>query len=211
LSPSTRQTTSATLSAFDNDNYSDNISGINVFFYDNSTGNVIDNVWIAKTGGTATRTWSGLTRGNTCTFYAVGIDNYGGRSYSSDTCSFLVNSLPVDENQETENQTNPTYLTTFTPVLSWDYYDADTDTQENFQIQVGTAENGSDMWDNNQQNSDNFVSYAGTTLSEGVTYYWRVRVYDNYEWSSWLYGGTFRIGTWSLIETWTGTVGVPLP
>jgi hypothetical protein len=30
-------------------------------------------------------------------------------------------------------------------------------------------------------------------LSSGVTYRWRVRVFDNYEWSSWLYGGTFKL------------------
>jgi uncharacterized membrane protein len=30
-------------------------------------------------------------------------------------------------------------------------------------------------------------------LSSGVTYRWRVRVFDNYELSSWLYGGTFKL------------------
>jgi parallel beta-helix repeat protein len=94
LSPSTRQTTtSPTISAYDNDNYPTSISGITVYFYDNSCGGLIGSSVLPKTGGTASAIWGGLTRGNTCTFFAVGQDNYGAWSSNSNTQTFGINSL----------------------------------------------------------------------------------------------------------------------
>jgi parallel beta-helix repeat protein len=190
LQPSTRQiTTNVVMSCAvtDNDN-----NRINVFFYDNSTKSIIDNIWISS-GATATRTWSGLARGSTCTFFARGQDNNGAWGDNSDTCTFRVNALPAASNQLADNQTNPLHLTDFTPTLSWSYSDADSDPQIQRQIQVGTSENGNDMWDSTVSTSSTSAVYAGPALSKSVTYYWRVRVYDNYEWSSWLYGGTFGL------------------
>ncbi len=110
-----------------------------------------------------------------------------------DNSILVTNTKPLAENQETDNEVDPTDVDSDTPVLSWDYQDNDTDAQENFQIQVGTVADGNDMWDNNQQNPDNFITYSGAALTEGVTYHWRVRVYDNFVWSDWLTGGTFEI------------------
>lgn len=108
-----------------------------------------------------------------------------------DNSIIISNTKPIAENQETDNEVNPAHVISDNPVLSWDYSDNDSDTQENFQIQVGTAPDGSDMWDNNQQNSDNFITYAGSALTCATTYHWRVRAWDNEEWSGWLTGGTF--------------------
>ena len=95
LQPTTRQTsTSVTISCVDTDNNGDMI---NVFFYDNSTKNLIDNVWISS-GGTATRTWSGLSRGTTYSFFARGTDdpeNEDAWGENSDVQSFLINSPPT--------------------------------------------------------------------------------------------------------------------
>ena len=58
-----------------------------------------------------------------------------------------TNNPPVVENQKTEGQANPTQLTTLTPTLSWDYYDADNDVMEQYQIQVGTKKSDNSLWD----------------------------------------------------------------
>jgi hypothetical protein len=190
LLPSTRRTsTSVTISCVGTDNDGDNIR---VFFYDNSTKNQIDNVLIVS-GGTASVSWNGLSRGNTYTFFARGQDNNGAWGENSDTQSFKVNSLPIAENQKAEGRVNPDNLTTSTPLLSWNYFDSDGDGQTQRQIQVGTVENGNSMWDSTVSTSAKSATYAGSALSSGVTYRWRVRVFDNYEWSSWLYGGTFKL------------------
>ena len=176
-------TTSVTISCVGIDNDGDDM---NVHFYDNSDNSPIDNIWI-ENGQTAQVTWSTLVRGNTYTFFAGAQDNNDQWGENSDTQTFTVNTIPIAENQKAEG------LTTFTPTLSWDYFDAEGDTQENFHVQVGTSENDNDLCDSNQQNSDSHTTYAGSVLDEDVTYHWRVRVYDGYEWSGWLYGGTFTI------------------
>jgi PGF-pre-PGF domain-containing protein len=192
LLPSTRQTaTNVIISCIDTDNQGNRI---NVFFYDNSTKNLIDNVWI-DSGAIAQVIWSSLKRGNTYTFFARGQDNNGAWGNNSEIQSFKINQLPVASNQKTEGQTNPTHLTTFAPTFSWTYSDDDSDTQTQCQVQVGTSENDNSMWDNTISTSSQSAVYVGSALSGEVTYYWRVRVYDGYEWSSWLYGGTFSLAS----------------
>lgn len=205
LQPSARQTTTnvaISCVATDNDN-----NTINVFFYDNSTKNNIDNICISS-GATAQVTWSGLTRGNNYTFFARGQDNNGAWGDNSNTQSFKVNSLPTATNPMAQGQVNPVSLTTFTPTLGWTYSDNDNDVQAQYHIQVGTSVGDNSMWDNTASSSATSVTYAGAALTGGITYYWRVQVYDGYEWSSWA-AGTFRIGSWNLIESWTETVSAP--
>jgi parallel beta-helix repeat protein len=120
-------------------------------------------------------------------------DNAGNTGAWCTFKSFKVNALPVASNQLTDSQINPAHLTDFAPTLSWSYFDADGDTQVQRQVQVGTSENENSMWDSTVSTSSTAVIYAGFALSKNVTYYWRVRVYDNYQWSSWLYGGTFGL------------------
>jgi hypothetical protein len=173
---------------------------MNVFFYDNKTKALIDNVW-ADNGATATRTWYGLVRGQTYGFFVRARDSAGLWGDNA-TQSFKVNKLPIADNLKTENRVNPDNLTTFTPRLGWKYSDNDTDNQKKYRVQVGTYENGNDMWDfENDLSKDNFVTYnyngTGTPLSAGTIYYWRVMVCDNYnEWSAdWKWGATFVINT----------------
>ena len=207
LLPSIRQTTTnvsiSCVVTDNNDNYR-----INVFFYDNATKNLIDNIW-TDNNTTATVTWTGLARGQTCTFFAraqVGNENW---SENSDTQSFKVNSLPVTENHKTEGQANPTGLTTFSPTLSWSYADNDNDNQVQRQIQVGTAENDNSMWDSTVSTSSTSATCAGSALSRGVTYRWRVRVYDNYEWSPWV-SGTFMLSQSPTVTVGSSTIELTL-
>ena len=118
---------------------------------------------------------------------------YDGDLYSEnrENSIFVQNTKAVAENQKIDNKVNPVIINP-TPELRWDYYDSDGDLQDNYHIQVGTSENDNSMWDNNKQSSNKYITYAGTGLSGGSYYYWRIRVYDGYEWSNWLYGGYFR-------------------
>jgi hypothetical protein len=148
----------------------------------------------------ASITYSGLPlqRGeNYCVSVRV-FDGYEWSDWASGT--FRINRLPRAENQRAEGEVNPTRLTTLTPTLGWSYCDPDGDAQTKVRIQVGTSENGSSMWDATAISSSPSIVYGGAPLQRGVTYYWRVQVFDGYEWSDWLWGGTFRINRQPLAE-----------
>ena len=156
-----------------------------VYFYDNSTDALINTDTGVASGTSASVSWNGRTRGNTYEFYTKSNDGEDDSSNSA-VASFTVNALPTATSIETGNATNPLRTIDFSPYFDWTYADGDTDTQTNYQIQVGTTENSSDLWDSGSvSSSDNFVIYGGTALSRGVRYYVRVRVHDGYEWSIW--------------------------
>jgi PGF-pre-PGF domain-containing protein len=187
LSPSTRQTTaSVSISAFVTDNNGDNI---NVFFNDNFDNSLIDNVWIAS-GGTASRTWGGLSRGLTYTFFAKGQDNTGLWGENSDTQSFLVNSLPAGPTNWTDLGIN---LTDHTPAITWTKgTDADGDTVTTY-VYVGTT---STPTTEETHNTGTGCDLGNTvTLSDGVTYYYRLRSYDGYEYSDFMISDQLRTCT----------------
>jgi hypothetical protein len=118
----------------------------------------------------------------------------------SATAQFTTNALPTQPTiPYCQGATNPTKVTSATPTFSAIFNDPDTsDTGVNYQLQVNTAYDftGTSMWDStktaisaitNGARSGN-VTYAGSTLNEGETYYWRVKFWDNYDaespWSS---------------------------
>ncbi|MFA5623041.1 MAG: DUF2341 domain-containing protein [Candidatus Dojkabacteria bacterium] len=91
----------------------------------------------------------------------------------------------------TEGTTNPSGVGDITPEFSAIFNDPDSgDTAIYYEIEVNTtsAFNGTVMWDSNKTamsavNQGARIadkSYAGTTLStNGTTYYWRIRLWDN--------------------------------
>lgn len=97
--------------------------------------------------------------------------------------SFVSNTIPnAPASSICEGETNPTDITDLTPEFSWTFSDPDVgDTQGAYQIQVGTTEGGSDMWDSGQvtSSSSTDMSYAGSDLDYSTTYYWRIRTWDN--------------------------------
>ncbi|WP_394697838.1 choice-of-anchor L domain-containing protein [uncultured Methanomethylovorans sp.] len=97
--------------------------------------------------------------------------------------SFVSNTIPnAPVSPMCEAETNPTDLTDLTPEFSWTFSDPDVgDTQGAYQIQVGTTEGGSDMWDSGQvtSSSSTDISYAGSDLDYNTVYYWRVKTWDN--------------------------------
>lgn len=91
----------------------------------------------------------------------------------------------------TEGQTNPSSITDSTPEFSAVFSDTDSsDTGNYYQINVNTNSSftGTSMWDstktalspvvtNGSRSQD--ISYAGSTLSVGTIYYWRIKFWDN--------------------------------
>lgn len=107
---------------------------------------------------------------------------------------------------ETEGETNPVNIKDGTPEFTAIFADTDTaDTGDYYQIEVNTASDftGTSMWDstktafgtpivNGARSSE--VSYAGSTLSAGITYYWRIKFWDNGDLeTSWPSAGTFSL------------------
>lgn len=108
-----------------------------------------------------------------------------------------------------ENATNPTGVTDTTPELSAVYNDPNTsDTALYYEIEVNTASDfsGTSMWDTgktsmsalNQGSRSTDVSYAGTTLAELTTYYWRIRFWDNSDAEgAWSAAGNFSMANFN--------------
>jgi immune inhibitor A len=83
---------------------------------------------------------------------------------------------------------DPTHLIDHTPIISWPYYDPGGNPQQEYQVQVGTDNDWSaaEKWDYGPISSaDTSVTYAGSTLDDGATYYVRVRAFNGIQWSSW--------------------------
>jgi len=115
------------------------------------------------------------------------------------TFATQANSSPTaPTNLRVNGQTNPTSLTDFTPDFSWTFNDTDNgDMQTARQVLVAdsmanlNADNGN-VWNSGKQSGSGVLTYAGTTLAAGTTYYWKVRTWDFWDWQSpWSAAGTF--------------------
>jgi hypothetical protein len=84
------------------------------------------------------------------------------------------------------------------PLFSWNYYDpTDTKAQTQFEIAVGTDDDWTyaEMWNPAPfTSSDTFTTYNGSPLTDGDTYYLRLRVHNGYNWSQW-YNTLFRLNS----------------
>jgi alpha-L-rhamnosidase len=102
-----------------------------------------------------------------------------------------------------EQQVNPLGVGNATPHLSWQLQSTGSgpayrgETQSAYEITVGSAPGGSDMWDSGKvtsaQTAD--VLYSGQPLTSGTRYFWQVRVYDGHNnVSSWSVPGQWSMG-----------------
>ncbi len=95
------------------------------------------------------------------------------------------------ENLETEGVENPSSVKVPKPTLSSKYVVPNDTSASRIQIQVGTSENGAEMWDYTEQNisvtpDDRYeIVYGGDSLEAEQTYHWRTRYYANDTWGSW--------------------------
>lgn len=121
----------------------------------------------------------------------------------SATANFKMNTAPTAPTSLlSEGVATPNNVTDLTPEFSAIFNDADTascHTGASYQIQVNTASNfgGTSMWDSGKTSMSSVangarmtdVSYAGNALTtNGNTYYWRIKFWDNVDgespWSS---------------------------
>jgi len=111
--------------------------------------------------------------------------NIDGPYCSEQTFTMMV--LPnTPISPQCEGETNPTEVSNETPEFGWTFSDTDSeDTQSAYQILVASnsaslAAGYGDMWDSDKVTSSaSSASYAGSTLSWGETYYWKVKTWDN--------------------------------
>ncbi|MEE9443174.1 MAG: C10 family peptidase [candidate division Zixibacteria bacterium] len=84
---------------------------------------------------------------------------------------------------------DPDHMTDHVPEFSWSYFDGDSAPQSHYQIQVTSDLNWYfvDMWDTGPvAGSETSVTYFGSELFDGITYYVRVRVSNGLYWSDWI-------------------------
>ena len=84
------------------------------------------------------------------------------------------------------------------------------ETQTSYQAQVSSDSTFSsvDMWDSGEiTSSDTSVTYAGSTLEDGTTYYLRVRVASGDFWSDWS-ALSFRMNTVPTIRNIYDLIGL---
>jgi hypothetical protein len=119
-------------------------------------------------------------------------DFFGATSPWSAAATFTIassvgNQPPAPNNLLTNGQTAPRYVTTPAPVLSWALNDPDpNDVPSAYRVIVGSVASQVNagigiLWDSFVITSTAAAAtYAGSALKPGVTYYWRVTAWDNY-------------------------------
>lgn len=149
----------------------------------------------AYTSGTqATHTLqTPLSAGATYYWRSYAIDPAGTNTWSSTQTTpfaFTTSAAPSSPTLPwTEGSTNPTGVTDTTPEFSAIHNDSDGDPAVYYEIEVNTNNTftGTVMWDSNQTAMTSTangarspdISYAGSALSLGGTYYWRIRFTDD--------------------------------
>jgi hypothetical protein len=150
------------------------------------------------TGGVVwTWTLNAPTTAGTYYLYASEHHGNGERYYKDDTVglTFTVLSPPNNwpEARDLTVQgfapatTGIMHITDHTPDLGWTFFDQDGgDTQQQYDVRVGTAPGLSNMWSTGPQAGGASVeTYAGSSLQDGVDYWFGIRVQDGTDWSVW--------------------------
>jgi hypothetical protein len=92
---------------------------------------------------------------------------------------------------------DPTHLLDHTPEMTWTYFDASSEPQTQYHIQVGVDYDWStvEMWDYGPVPGDEaIIQYNGSVLEDGRQYYVRIRAHNGTLWSDW-FDGTFRMNS----------------
>jgi hypothetical protein len=121
--------------------------------------------------------------------YAIDLSGLNEFSNPGEIFSFTTTNAPTAPTSlQTEGQTNPITVTDTTPELSAVHNDPDSDNANFQRIQVNTQSDfaGTMMWNPGKTSMTSTasgarspeISYAGNSLSTGVTYYWRIKFWD---------------------------------
>jgi hypothetical protein len=118
-----------------------------------------------------------------------GHENSGERENSI----IVANSLPYCRSFAPENGVTNASIT---PVLDWTFADNDNDTQTKYRV---IFDNDSDLLssfiDTGEVTSDTTFYQVASSLPYSTKYYWKVKVYDGYEWTDWYGIWNFATGT----------------
>jgi len=181
----------------------DNLTDIN-----NCIGNIFDTNKVNSSANNVQYTIDNLQWGTTYYWKVMTWDISNSSSPYSTKSKFSMmgtsgpNHAPyAPTNLKCNGATNPTNVTDFTPDLSWVFSDPDFgDYQSAYLILVADnlsalAVNNGNMWNTYKQiSSANTVTYAGSPLSYGKTYYWKVTTWD----SSNVQGAYSSVGTFTM-------------
>ncbi len=134
------------------------------------------------------------------------------------SAAFRANSVPADSSVFELNHvdvdgvmTNVHVMNTL-PVLTWGYGGSPVGSQTQFEIAVGSDNEWtySEMWNPAPVvSSDTFVVYNGSPLSDGQTYYLRLRVYNGTLWSPWYYS-SFRMNSVPAVPVMIGPINMAI-
>ncbi|UCE73220.1 MAG: hypothetical protein JSV56_09305 [Methanomassiliicoccales archaeon] len=124
--------------------------------------------------------------------YWFGIRVFDGRDWSLwEEIMFHMNALSevynLTVNGYAEGTTEISHISTAAPVLGGLYMDSDGGySKQKYEIRVGSAPGEDDMWlSGPQDGAFKSIMYGGLPLLENTDYWYAVRVFDRYEWSSW--------------------------
>jgi len=114
-------------------------------------------------------------------------DNHGAVSPWA-TANFIMSGSPIASSLLTDNQTNPSIITSATPYFSAIYTDPNSDDCSAYEINVNAVNtfDGTIMWNTGKVsttiisgNRSSNITYTGTPLiNSSSIYYWRIRFWD---------------------------------
>ena len=170
------------------------LAGYKLYYDSDSSGYPYTNS--VDVGTDTSYTLSSLSLGTTYYLAVTTYDTDGNESWYSNEVSGVTRimqaqSLDIGGDEDLQHMVN------HTPSITFGYYDSMNETQTSYQVQVSSDSlySSADMWDSGTiTSSDTSVTYAGTTLEDGVTYYVRVKVGAGTFYSNWS-TLTFRMNT----------------
>jgi hypothetical protein len=141
-----------------------------------------------QVGGASSETYAGSVLVDGVDYwFAVRV--YDGNTWSAwNETQFHMNSVEARDltvSGYLYNTAGILHIIDHTPDLAWMFWDAEVDTQQEYEIWVGTQSGFSDMWILSQGGPTTSEIYGGLTLNDGTDYYFQIRVNDSYEWSVW--------------------------
>mgnify|MGYP006280730905 CR=1 FL=1 len=103
-----------------------------------------------------------------------------------------------------EGQSDPSNIVDHCPTFAWEYHDpSDSHPQAAYEIEVGSDDDWSqaEEWASGQiESPDTFAVYSGSSLIDGRTYFFRLRLANDTVWSPW-YQTSFRMNTPPTVPT----------
>lgn len=152
----------------------------------------------------STYSGGGLPRGTTLYWRARASDENDGWGDFCATQNFKLNQLPTVSGGDLSNSRivdihNLSDIGVWSgseakPKFTWDFSDADGDSQQAFQVQVGTDGVNNNVADSGEVSSTNKYWNCDTGVPRDTVRYWRVKVKDSRgEWGNWSSWYTFKV------------------